>query len=206
MADSNKLLDRFYLIIDNTANLEAFLKAGVRCIQLRIKDKSADECRAEIKTAKGLCAQFDCRLIVNDYWQLALEEGCDFVHLGQEDLAGADITELKKAQTKIGISTHDKAELAIALSHEPDYIALGPVYATLLKKMPWRPQGLYKLQLWKNAIGDIPLVAIGAITPERAAGAFDHGADSVCVVTDVLQHDDPVARSREWLSAVDPML
>ena len=202
MVSNNKLLDRFYLIIDNTENLESFLQAGVRCIQLRIKDKSIEECRTEIRVAKNLCSQHDCRLIINDYWQLALEEGCDFVHLGQEDLTGADISGLKKAKIKIGISTHDKAELAIALSHEPDYIALGPIYATLLKKMPWRPQGLEKLQRWKNAIGDIPLVAIGGFTPDRAAGAFDHGADSVCVVTDVLQHADPVERSREWLRAV----
>ncbi len=200
---NNKLLSRFYLIIDNTDNLESFLQAGVRCIQLRIKDKGVDECRAEIRTAKKLCGQFDCQLIINDYWQLALEEECACVHLGQEDLSGADIPVLKKAQIKIGISTHDKAELAIALSHEPDYIALGPIYATLLKKMPWRPQGLDKLQRWKNAIGDIPLVAIGGFTPDRASGAFDHGADSVCVVTDVLQHDDPVERSREWLKAVN---
>ena len=202
MANSNKLLDRFYLIIDNTDNLEPFLQTGVRCIQLRIKDKSVDECRDQIRVAKKLCGQFDCQLIINDYWQLALEEECDCIHLGQEDLSGADMASLKKAQIKIGISTHDKAELAIALSHEPDYIALGPIYATLLKKMPWRPQGLEKLQRWKNAIGDIPLVAIGGFTPERASGAFDHGADSVCVVTDVLQHDNPVQRSKEWLSAV----
>lgn len=154
----------------------------------------------------NLVNQCGCQLIINDYWELAIEEGCDFVHLGQEDLAGADVTRLKKAQIKIGISTHDKAELAIALSHQPDYIALGPVYATLLKKMPWRPQGLEKLQRWKNAVGDIPLVAIGGFTPERAAGAFEHGADSVCVVTDVLQHDDPVQRSREWLKTVDVAL
>ena len=206
MPSTNKLLDRFYLIIDTTDRLESFLQAGVRCIQLRIKDKSVDECRAEIRVAKKLCNQFSCRLIINDYWQLALEEGCDCVHLGQEDLTGADISALKKQQIKIGISTHDKAELAIALSKQPDYIALGPIYATLLKKMPWRPQGLDKLQRWKNAIGNIPLVAIGGFTPDRAAGAFDHGADSVCVVTDVLQHDNPVQRSKEWLRAVSTAL
>jgi len=197
------MLDRFYLIIDSTENLESFIDAGVRCIQLRIKNKSDSECRAEIKTAKNLCTQNGCQLIINDYWQLALEEGCDAVHLGQEDLSTADVSQLKNAQIKIGISTHDKAELAIALSHEPDYIALGPIYATLLKKMPWRPQGLEKLQRWKNAIGGIPLVAIGGFTPKRAAGAFAHGADSVCVVTDVLQHENPVERCEDWLKAVE---
>ena len=202
MSDKIPLLQRFYLIVDSTENLESFLNAGVRCVQLRVKDKSMDEVRTEIKTAKTLCARHQCQLIVNDYWQLAIEEGCDAIHLGQEDLSGADVAQIKNAQIKLGISTHDKAELAIALSHEPDYIALGPIYATLLKKMKWRPQGLEKLQRWKNAIGDIPLVAIGGFTPERAASAFEHGADSVCVVTDILQHSNPVERVQEWLRVV----
>ena len=202
MSANIPLLQRFYLIVDSTENLESFLDAGVRCVQLRVKDKSMDEVRTEIKTAKTLCARHQCQLIVNDYWQLAIEEGCDAIHLGQEDLSGADVAQIKNAQIKLGISTHDKAELAIALSHEPDYIALGPIYATLLKKMKWRPQGLEKLQRWKNAIGDIPLVAIGGFTPERAASAFEHGADSVCVVTDILQHSSPVERVQEWLSVV----
>ena len=202
MSANIPLLQRFYLIVDSTENLESFLNVGVRCVQLRVKDKSMDEVRTEIKTAKTLCARHQCQLIVNDYWQLAIEEGCDAIHLGQEDLSGADVAQIKNAQIKLGISTHDKAELAIALSHEPDYIALGPIYATLLKKMKWRPQGLEKLQRWKNAIGDIPLVAIGGFTPERAASAFEHGADSVCVVTDILQHSNPVERVQEWLRVV----
>ena len=204
MTNSN-LLDRFYLIVDSTDQLESFLAVGVRCVQLRIKDKTMNECRVEIRLARELCLQYQCQLIINDYWELAVEEGCDAVHLGQEDLTSADVSIIKNAQIKLGLSTHDKAELAIALSHNPDYIALGPIYATLLKKMPWRPQGLDKLQRWKNAIGTIPLVAIGGFTPERAAGAFEHGADSVCVVTDVLQHENPVLRVEQWLSAVEPI-
>ena len=202
MSANIPLLQRFYLIVDSTENLESFLSAGVRCVQLRMKDKSTEDYRAEIRTAKTLCAKHKCQLIVNDYWQLAIEEGCDAIHLGQEDLSGADVAQIKNANIKLGISTHDKAELAIALSHQPDYIALGPIYATLLKKMKWRPQGLDKLQRWKNAVGDIPLVAIGGFTPERASGAFEHGADSVCVVTDILMHPSPVERVSEWLSVV----
>ena len=101
---------------------------------------------------------------------------------------------IKQQGLKIGISTHDKAELQIALDHNPDYIALGPIYATLLKKMKWRPQGLEKLQRWKSRIGGIPLVAIGGLTPDRAAGVFSHGADSASVVTDVAQHRNPSIR------------
>lgn len=194
------MLDRFYLIVGDTGQLAEFLDAGVRCVQLRMKDMPESECRQQIQQARALCEAANCTLIINDHWRLALDEGCDALHLGQEDLQAADMTAIRQAGIRVGISTHDRAELAIALSHQPAYIALGPIYATLLKKMPWRPQGLEKLQRWKQAIGDTPLVAIGGFTPERAAGAFSHGADSVCVVTDIAQHEDPVARVRQWLA------
>ncbi len=193
------MLSRFYLIVDNTQALEQYLQEGVRCVQLRMKDQSDDFYRTQIRQARILCEAYEATLIINDYWQLALEEGCHAIHLGQEDLALADISKLRNAGVRIGISTHDRAELATALAHKPDYIALGPIYATLLKKMPWRPQGLDKLARWKQSIGEIPLVAIGGFTPERAQGAFDHGADSVCVVTDVAQHAQPLERVRKWL-------
>ena len=197
----------FYLIVDNADVLQQYLPVGVRCVQLRMKDQTVAVVRDNIRAAKALCEEHSCQLIVNDYWQLAIDEGCDYVHLGQEDLTDADVGALKKENISIGISTHDRAELNRALASEPDYIALGPIYATLLKKMPWRPQGLAKLQRWKASIGDIPLVAIGGFTPERAEGAFSHGADSVCVVTDVQQFADPVTRIQHWLdvtSSINP--
>ena len=198
------MLDRFYLIVDSTQHLQAFLDEGLRTVQLRIKDCSTAEqeasIRSEIRLAKKLCDQFDCQLIINDYWKIAIDEGCDAVHLGQEDLDTADIEQIKQRGIKYGLSTHDKAELARALALKPDYIALGPIYATLLKKMPWRPQGLEKLARWKRTIGSTPLVAIGGFTPDRAMAAYEHGADSVCVVTDVAQHNDPVVRVKHWLS------
>ena len=122
------------------------------------------------------------------------------MHLGQGDINTADIQQLKAAGIRIGISTHDRAELDRALALEPDYIALGPIYETILKKMKWNPQGLDKLSRWKSRIAPIPLVAIGGLTPERGVMALDSGADSVCVVTDVLLHKDPVQRVKEWLT------
>lgn len=194
------MLDRFYLIVGDTDRLAEFLDAGVRCVQLRVKDSSQAHCRREIRLARELCERVGCSLIINDHWQLALEEGCQAIHLGQEDLQSASMDIIKSAGIRFGISTHDRTELSIALSHSPDYIALGPIYATLLKKMPWRPQGLPKLARWKTSIGNVPLVAIGGFTPERAAGAYEHGADSVCVVTDVATHVDPLERIKQWLS------
>ncbi len=197
------LLHKFYLIVDSCQWLERFLPLGLKLVQLRIKDLDTINLRAEISKAKVLCAAHDCQLIINDHWQLALELGCDFIHLGQEDLATADLTQIRKAGVKLGISTHDDKELRYALSLVPDYVALGPVYATQLKKMPWAPQGLEKLARWRQLIANTPLVAIGGMSVERAAGAYAGGADSIAVVTDVLWHKDPEQRLQEWLAIAD---
>jgi len=140
------------------------------------------------------------QLVVNDYWRLALATGCDFVHLGQGDLDAADIPALRRAGVRLGISTHDDNELARALALRPAYVALGPIYPTLLKVMPWRPQGLARIGEWKRRIGSLPLIAIGGLTPERLAGVFAAGADVAAVVTDIVQAADPEGRVRQWLA------
>ncbi|MCK9912813.1 thiamine phosphate synthase, partial [Microbacteriaceae bacterium K1510] len=76
-----------------------------------------------------------CQLIVNDYWREAIAAGADHIHLGQEDLAAADVAAIKSAGLRLGISTHSEEELAIALAAEPQYVALGPIYETKLKVM-----------------------------------------------------------------------
>ncbi|MBO6917172.1 MAG: thiamine phosphate synthase [Rhizobiaceae bacterium] len=192
-------LDRFYPIFDNTDWLTRLLPLGIKLVQLRIKDKSDEETRAEIIKGKALCVQYGAQLIVNDYWQIAIEEQCDFIHLGQEDLDVADIKAIRAAGIKIGLSTHDHDELDRALSYEPEYLALGPVYPTILKKMKWTEQGLDKVTEWKKLIGDTPLVAIGGMSVERAQGAFDAGADIVSAVTDITLNDDPEARIKAWI-------
>ncbi len=198
------MLDRFYLIVSDVDRLEALVPLGVGLVQLRVKDKPNDELRQQISRAIKCCKANRAQLVINDYWQLALELGADFVHLGQEDLERANIAALKKAGIRLGISTHDNDELERALSHRPDYVALGPIYPTLLKKMPWAPQGLEQLTKWKSRIGDTPLVAIGGLTIERLDGVFAAGADSAAVVTDILMADDPTAKTRQWIAATRP--
>ncbi|MCJ9724044.1 thiamine phosphate synthase [Agrobacterium sp. SHOUNA12C] len=193
-------LDPFYLIVDSADWIARLVPLGVKLVQLRIKDRTPSEIRAEIQRAKAICAAHQCQLIINDYWQLAIEEGCDFIHLGQEDLAVADLSAIRKAGVKLGLSTHDEAELATALAASPDYIALGPVYPTILKKMPWAPQGLDRLREWKDRIGGLPLVAIGGLNLDRIAGVFENGADSAAVVTDITLNADPEARTLEWIA------
>ena len=188
-----------YPIVDSAAWIRRLLPAGVRLVQLRIKDRSQEELRAEIRESRNLCARAGAQLVVNDHWQLALEEGCDFVHLGQGDLDTADVPALRRAGVRVGISTHDDAELARARALEPDYVALGPIYPTLLKVMAFGPQGLERIGEWKRRIGDIPLVAIGGITLERLPGVLAAGADSAAVVTDILRNPVPEERMRGWI-------
>jgi thiamine-phosphate pyrophosphorylase len=195
------MLARVYPIVDSAAWVGRLLPLGVRLVQLRIKMGSADELRSEIRKAKGLCSRAGAQLIVNDYWSLAMAEGCDFVHLGQGDLDTADVPALRKAGIRIGISTHDDTELARALTLQPDYVALGPIYHTSLKVMPWSPQGLERIAEWKRRVGKTPLVAIGGLTVERLPGVFDAGADIAAVVTDIVKSPDPEVRAREWLAA-----
>lgn len=195
------ILPRFYPILDTADWLPRLLLPGVRLVQLRIKDRPEAVLRAEIARARDLCAAAGATLVVNDHWQLAIDEGCDFVHLGQEDLDTADLPSIRRAGIRLGLSTHDEAELDRALAAAPDYVALGPIYPTILKAMRFAPQGLARIADWKRRIGALPLVAIGGLTVERAAGVLAAGADSLSVVTDITRNPDPEARTRQWLEA-----
>lgn len=194
-------LDPFYLIVDSADWIERLVPLGVKLVQLRIKEKTDAEIRQEIRRSQAVCLAYGCQLIVNDYWQLAIEEACDFIHLGQEDLADADLDAIRRAGLKLGVSTHDVAELDTALAVTPDYVALGPVWPTILKKMKWQPQGVERVADWKRRIGTLPLVAIGGITAERAPLVLDQGATAAAVVTDITLHQNPETRTRQWLAA-----
>jgi len=194
-------LDRFYPIFDDSSWLKRLLPLGIKLVQLRVKDKSVDNVREQLIRAKELCETYDATLIVNDYWELAIELRCDWVHLGQEDLDDADVGALKKRGIKLGLSTHDQDELDRALTFDPEYIALGPVYPTILKKMKWHEQGLPRVTEWKKYIKGIPLVAIGGMTVERTAEVFEAGADIISVVTDITLNKSPEARVKSWIDA-----
>ena len=195
------MLDPFYVIVDSAAWIARLLPCGVRLVQLRIKDQPDANVRAEIKKAKALCERHGAQLVVNDYWQQAIDTGCTFIHLGQGDLDTADLAAIRRAGVKFGVSTHDEAELSRALETGPDYIALGPIYPTILKAMAFPPQGLPRLKEWKTKIGKLPLVGIGGITLERVAGVLEAGADSAAVVTDITRNADPEQRARDWVKA-----
>jgi len=199
-------LDPFYPIVDSADWVVRLLAAGARLVQLRIKDRPPEILRKEISASLAACRAKDAELVVNDYWDIAIDEGADFVHLGQGDLDGADVDRLRARGLKIGISTHDHAELDRALEFAPDYVALGPIYPTRLKPMAFAPQGLERIGEWKKLVGSRPLVAIGGITLERARLCLSAGADVVSVVTDITLNSDPDARARAWaLATRSPM-
>ncbi|WP_045390576.1 thiamine phosphate synthase [Falsirhodobacter sp. alg1] len=191
-------LPRFYPIFDSADWIARALPLGVRMVQIRLKDHP--DTKAEIARAQEMCRAAGAILVVNDHWKIALDLGCDWLHLGQEDLDTADLSAIRAGGLKLGISTHDHAELDRALTLTPDYIALGPVWPTILKKMKWEQQGVEKLGEWKRLIGDIPLVAIGGLTPERGKLALAAGADIASAVTDITLNPNPEARMAEWLS------
>lgn len=192
-------LPRLYPIFDHAAWLERLLPLGIRLVQLRVKDMTLHDTRAQIRRAKALCDRHGVVLVVNDHWQLAIDEGCKWLHLGQEDLDTADLAAIGRAGLHLGISTHDETELDRALALSPAYVALGPVWPTILKQMTWHQQGVDRLTRWKARIGDIPLIAIGGLNPDRAALAFAAGADVVSMVTDITRNPDPEAQVRLWL-------
>lgn len=194
------ILPRFYPIFDSAAWLERALPLGVKLVQLRLKEMGSAALRAEIRKGLALARQHGAALVVNDHWQIAMDEGADWLHLGQEDLDTADLAAIRRAGLKLGLSTHDHAELDRALALNPDYIALGPVYPTILKQMKWDAQGVARVTEWKKLAGDVPLCAIGGLTPERGRACLDAGADTVAAVTDITLNADPEGRMRDWLA------
>jgi thiamine-phosphate pyrophosphorylase len=194
--------DRFYAIVDSVAWVNRLAALGVGTVQLRAKDLDDGAALQLVTDALAVVKGTPTKLVVNDYWRAAIVAGAKHLHLGQEDMAEADLHEIRKAGLTLGLSTHDDQELQAALAAQPDYIALGPIFPTTLKSMRFAPQGIPKITTWKSRVGNIKLVAIGGIKLEQAEAIFAAGADSIAVVSDVTQNPDPDARVRAWLDYV----
>lgn len=192
----------FYPVVPTADWVERLLGWGVRTIQLRIKaanhtpEEIAREVRAAIEAGNKVTG---AQIFINDHWQLALAGGAYGVHLGQEDLDIADIEALRKAGIRLGLSTHTPAELARAHAVQPSYLAIGPIYPTTLKVMPYEPVGLERLKLWAPNAAPYPVVAIGGISLDLVPGVMACGVNGVAVVSAVTLAADPRQAALEGL-------
>ena len=174
--DRSAYPDRFYPVVDSVAWVARLAALGVGTIQLRAKNLGEAEALRLVTDALAATNGTRAQLVVNDYWRAAIAAGAKHLHLGQEDLAEADLKAIRNAGLTLGLSTHDDEELETALRARPDYVALGPIFPTTLKSMRFAPQGIAKITEWKKRIGYMPLVAIGGIKLEQAAAIFAAGA------------------------------
>lgn len=180
-----------YPVVDSVRWLERLLPLGITTAQLRVKDLSGRALELEIEQAVALGKKYQCRLFINDYWQIAIAKGAYGVHLGQEDLLTADFNAIKQAGLRLGLSSHSHFEVARARAFRPSYIACGPTFSTTTKDMPWVPHGVEGLSYWVEAIDDFPLVSIGGIVQENIAKVAATGVSGVALITAITRAEDP---------------
>ena len=189
-----------YAVVDSADWVARVLAAGIRTVQLRIKDAADPTLASQIRASIAHAAQTPgAQLFINDHWQLALEAGAYGVHLGQEDLEKVDLDALRRAGVRLGLSTHSYWEVARAWALQPSYIACGPVFATRAKAMPWIPQGLDNLRYWAGVL-PVPVVGIGGIGVAQMADVAATGVASAAVISAITQAADPEAACRALLA------
>ena len=185
-----------YPVVDRTDKLEPLYKCGITTTQLRVKDLKGEELEHEIVQAIKISEQYNARLFINDYWELAIKHNAYGIHLGQEDILEADIKAIYEAKIRLGISTHTTDEIKIALDIEPSYVAIGPVYETQTKKMVYSPVGIPRLKEWAEMV-DYPIVAIAGIKVHNLKEVLDSGVvDGVAMITGVLDEDGRVSEEK----------
>lgn len=188
-----------YPVVDNVAWIARLLDAGVRTLQLRIKGHPDAAVEKAVAEAAALGRRYRARMFINDHWRLAVEHQAYGVHLGQEDLDIADLDAIHRAGLRLGLSTHDDAELDRALAVQPSYIALGHIFPTNTKQMPSSPQGIDELKRHLARLEGIPTVAIGGISLERAPAVLATGVGSIAVVSAITEAPD-------WQQATQALL
>lgn len=198
----SSLPSRIYAVVDHPRWVERLGGAGLRFIELYLRDLPEEEIRAQALLAQELAARFNVSLALNRYWQTAIELGYEWLHLGPEDLETADLDAIRTAGIRFGISTHTHEELETALACKPDYISFGPVWSTQLRGVALEGRGLKQLAEWRKLCGTVPLVAIGGINVSRLEDCLKAGADTVAVMSDFIGHQDPEGQVRRWLDAV----
>lgn len=183
---------------DNISDVADMLKAGIKVIQYREKEKSGLEMYRQCVKIREMTADAGARLIIDDFTDLALAVGADGVHIGQEDMPIEAVRSLVGDDFIIGLSTHSPEQARDAVKRGADYIGVGPIFETHTKKNVCDPVGLGYLD-WVVENIDIPFVAIGGIKKDNVKEVFAHGAKCVCLVTGIVGEADICETVKELL-------
>jgi len=183
-----------YPLVDSAQMANAMAQAGAKIVQLRIKHQPIEQVDAEIALACRLLAPTPCRLIINDHWTLAIRHGADGVHLGQEDICtlptGA-LSQLSHAGLALGLSSHTPKEITRALDCSPSYLAIGPIFASSSKRLPYSTVGIDRLTQWVQAV-PCPVIAIGGIQSQHLPQLAQSGIAGVAMIDALKRSTDPV--------------
>ena len=182
-----------YAVLPDAAWVARMARAGVPTVQLRFKSGDAQAVEREVRAAVEAVKGTDALLFINDHWQAAIAAGAYGVHLGQEDLATADLPAIRAAGLRLGLSSHGYAEMLRADRLSPSYIAMGAVFPTTLKQMATAPQGTSRLAAYARLMRDYPLVAIGGIDGSKLPEVLASGVGSVAVVRALVAAAQPEA-------------
>ena len=202
-------IPRLYPIIDLEISshpleflIREFATAGLTWVQLRDKKANSGQLFANAQRLVELARLHGLTTIVNDRADIAWLSGADGVHVGQEDLPVEDARKIVGSKKIVGYSTHNLAQALEAEESSADYIAIGPVFATTSKANPDPIVPLEELEEIRSRVKK-PIVAIGGITSQNAAGLFDIGLDSVAVIRDLVTASDIRAKIRQFLNATE---
>lgn len=199
-----------YAVLPDADWVGRMARAGVPTVQLRFKSDNAQAIKREVSAAVEAVKGTGSLLFINDHWQAAMDAGAYGVHLGQEDLALADLADIRAAGLRLGLSSHGYAEMIRADQFSPSYIAMGAVYATTLKRMVTPPQGPARLaayaRLLNNAHLAYPLVAIGGVDEARLDAVLASGVGSVAVVRALVAANDPQGVARRWMQKINAII
>jgi thiamine-phosphate pyrophosphorylase len=183
---------------------KACLDGGATLLQVREKAAGGREFLADVSAIVELASPFGATVVVNDRADIARLGVAHGVHVGQDDLPPSTIRAIVPAPSIVGLSTHTDEQVTAALSEPIDYLAIGPMFATISKATGYEPRGLDIVRRIapRASAHRLPLVAIGGITLARAPDVIEAGAQSVAVISDLLASGDPAARVREFLRAL----
>ncbi len=189
--------------LDPVEQSRAALLGGARIVQLRAKHADDRQILAWAERIRSMTQEVHARFVMNDRFDLALAAEADAVHLGQDDLAPADLPERARERLAVGRSTHDLEQAQAACREGIDYLAYGPVFGTQSKATPYAARGLDGLRAIVRSAGTLPVVAIGGIDESNLAAVLACGAAGVAVISAVAGAEKPEDATRRLVAHPD---